>query len=73
MVNNEPLWPRYEELRLAFWRLPTDENTLFCYSLCLRINALEALRVAFRNFIRNTGSRIVLDEEKDGELVQVLN
>lgn len=57
------------EVMLAQNRL---EDLARLYSLCLRINALEALRVAFRNFIRNTGSRIVLDEEKDGELVQSL-
>ena len=41
-----------------------------CCSLCARINALEALRLAFRSYIRSAGSRIVTDEEKDTEMVQ---
>lgn len=44
---------------------------LLTRSLSARINSLDALRLAFRAYIRASGSRIVLDEEKDAEMVQV--
>ncbi len=40
-------------------------------SLSARIGALDELRLAFRAYIRNAGSRIVMDDQKDAEMVQV--
>ncbi|KOM53577.1 hypothetical protein LR48_Vigan09g223600 [Vigna angularis] len=42
------------------------------YSLFLRVNALESLRQAISSYIRRTGQGIVLDEEKDKDMVSSL-
>lgn len=42
------------------------------YSLFLRVNALESLRQALSSYIRKTGQGIVMDEEKDKDMVQSL-
>ena len=34
------------------------------YALCARIQALEPLKIAFRDYIGRTGLALVLDEEK---------
>ena len=42
------------------------------YSLFLRVNALESLRQALSSYIRRTGQGIVMDEEKDKDMVSSL-
>ncbi|WRX26491.1 Cullin [Theobroma cacao] len=42
------------------------------YSLFSRVNALESLRQALSSYIRRTGQGIVLDEEKDKDMVPSL-
>nr|KYP46841.1 Cullin-4B [Cajanus cajan] len=42
------------------------------YSLFSRVNALESLRQAISSYIRRTGQGIVLDEEKDKDMVSAL-
>ena len=42
------------------------------YTLFLRVNALELLRQALNSFIRGTGQSLVMDEEKDKDLVSSL-
>ncbi|XP_077253878.1 cullin-4-like isoform X1 [Tasmannia lanceolata] len=39
------------------------------YSLFLRVNALESLRQALSSYIRSTGQGLIMDEEKDKDLV----
>ncbi|XP_012457596.1 cullin-4 isoform X1 [Gossypium raimondii] len=42
------------------------------YSLFSRVNALESLRQAISSYIRRTGQSIVMDEEKDKDMVSSL-
>ncbi|KAL0692924.1 hypothetical protein Bca4012_060104 [Brassica carinata] len=42
------------------------------YTLFSRVNALESLRQALSLYIRKTGQKIVMDEEKDKDMVQSL-
>lgn len=42
------------------------------YSLFSRVNALELLRQALSSYIRRTGQGIVMDEEKDRDMVSSL-
>lgn len=42
------------------------------YLLFLRVNALESLRQALSSYIRKTGQGIVMDEEKDKDMVSCL-
>ncbi|KAF7120130.1 hypothetical protein RHSIM_Rhsim13G0114000 [Rhododendron simsii] len=42
------------------------------YSLFFRVNALESLRQAISSYIRKTGQGIVMDEEKDKDMVSSL-
>ncbi|CAI0548495.1 unnamed protein product [Linum tenue] len=42
------------------------------YSLFLRVNALESLRQALSSYVRKTGQTIVMDEEKDKDMVPSL-
>ncbi|KAJ1414221.1 Cullin, N-terminal [Sesbania bispinosa] len=42
------------------------------YSLFSRVNALESLRQALSSYIRRTGQGIVMDEEKDKDMVSSL-
>ncbi|KAK4271848.1 hypothetical protein QN277_020479 [Acacia crassicarpa] len=42
------------------------------YSLFLRVNALESLRLALSSYIKRTGQGIVVDEEKDKDMVSSL-
>ncbi|MBA0840292.1 hypothetical protein Goarm_002887, partial [Gossypium armourianum] len=42
------------------------------YSLFSRVNALESLRQALSSYIRRTGQSIVMDEEKDKDMVSSL-
>ncbi|XP_013599040.1 PREDICTED: cullin-4 [Brassica oleracea var. oleracea] len=42
------------------------------YTLFSRVNALESLRQAVSSYIRKTGQKIVMDEEKDKDMVQSL-
>ena len=42
------------------------------YSLLCRVGAQEALKAALSSFIRRTGSKLVKDESKDGELVSAM-
>ena len=42
------------------------------YVLFSRVNALESLRQALSSYIRGTGQGIVMDEEKDKDLVSCL-
>lgn len=42
------------------------------YMLFSRVNALESLRQALSSYIRRTGQGIVMDEEKDKDLVSNL-
>ncbi|KAJ6936659.1 hypothetical protein NC652_011382 [Populus alba x Populus x berolinensis] len=42
------------------------------YSLFIRVNALESLRQALSMYIRRTGQGIVMDEEKDKDMVSSL-
>lgn len=42
------------------------------YSLCNRIDALEALRQSFKSHIKRVGSAVVLDTEKDPEMIVTL-
>ena len=42
------------------------------YLLFSRVNALESLRQAISSYIRRTGQGIVLDEEKDKDMVSSL-
>jgi cullin-4 len=42
------------------------------YSLFLRVNALESLRQALSMYIRRTGQGMVVDEEKDKDMVSSL-
>jgi len=42
------------------------------HSLFLRVNALESLRQALSAYIRKTGQGIVMDEEKDKDMVSSL-
>ncbi|CAI0545033.1 unnamed protein product [Linum tenue] len=42
------------------------------YSLFLRVNALESLKQALSSYVRRTGQAIVMDEEKDKDMVPSL-
>lgn len=42
------------------------------YGLFVRVNALESLRQALSSYIRGTGQGIIMDEEKDRDLVSYL-
>lgn len=42
------------------------------YLLFSRVNALESLRQALASYIRRTGNGIVMDEEKDKDMVSSL-
>lgn len=42
------------------------------YTLYSRVNALESLRQALSSYIKRTGQRIVMDEEKDKDMVSSL-
>ncbi|MCI03598.1 cullin-4-like, partial [Trifolium medium] len=42
------------------------------HSLFSRVNALESLKQALSSYIRRTGQGIVMDEEKDKDMVQSL-
>lgn len=42
------------------------------YTLFSRVNALESLRQALSSYIRRTGQGIVMDEEKDKDMVSSL-
>lgn len=42
------------------------------YNLFSRVNALESLRQALSSYIRRTGQGIVMDEEKDKDMVSSL-
>lgn len=42
------------------------------YMLFSRVNALESLRQSLNQYIRRTGQSIVMDEEKDREMVSSL-
>lgn len=42
------------------------------YTLLSRVNALEFLRQVLSSYIRKTGQRNVMDEEKDKDMVQSL-
>jgi len=42
------------------------------YALCARVAALDALKVAFNGYIKATGEGLIMDEEKDGEMVELL-
>lgn len=42
------------------------------YSLFTRVNALESLRQGLSSYIRRTGQGIVMDEEKDKDMVSSL-
>ncbi|XP_021899413.1 cullin-4-like [Carica papaya] len=42
------------------------------YSLFCRVNALESLRQALNSYIRRTGQAIIMDEEKDKDMVSSL-
>lgn len=42
------------------------------YALTARVAATEALRAAFKDYVRDTGLRIVKDEEKDKDMVERL-
>lgn len=42
------------------------------YMLFSRVNALESLRLSLNQYIRRTGQSIVMDEEKDREMVSSL-
>ncbi|ESQ55574.1 hypothetical protein EUTSA_v10024458mg [Eutrema salsugineum] len=42
------------------------------YTLLTRVNALEFLRQALSSYIKKTGQRIVMDDEKDKDMVQSL-
>ncbi|CAN8267329.1 unnamed protein product [Cochlearia groenlandica] len=48
------------------------EDLLRMYTLFSRVNALESLRQALSSYIRKTGQKIVMDEEKDKDMVQSL-
>lgn len=41
-------------------------------TLFSRVNALESLRQALSSYVRKTGQKIVMDEEKDKDMVQSL-
>lgn len=45
------------------------EDLARMYRLCGRIKALEALKASFKSYIRKAGSALVLDEEKDAEMI----
>lgn len=42
------------------------------YTLISRVNALESLRQALSSYIRRTGQNIVMDDEKDKDMVPSL-
>lgn len=42
------------------------------YGLCARVGALGALCAAFKSHVRRVGASIVLDEEKEPEMIQSL-
>nr|XP_011460204.1 PREDICTED: cullin-4 [Fragaria vesca subsp. vesca] len=42
------------------------------YTLFLRVNALEALKQALSSYIRKTGQKMIMDEEKDKDMVSSL-
>lgn len=42
------------------------------YSLFSRVNSLESLRQAFNAYIRRAGNSMVMDEEKDKDMVPAL-
>lgn len=42
------------------------------YTLFQRVNALELLRQCLSSFVRGTGQSIIMDEEKDKDLVSYL-
>lgn len=46
--------------------LPASTTVCAC-SMCVRIGALPGLRSVFRDYIRATGSAVVLDEVKVGD------
>lgn len=49
-----------------------QEDLARLYVLCARIQAQEALRVAFRDYIKAVGAKIVKDEERDKDMVERL-
>lgn len=42
------------------------------YNLCARIHALDSLKAAFRAYIKKAGLALILDEEKDKDMVRLL-
>lgn len=42
------------------------------YGLCARVHALDALCAAFRAHVRRVGGALVMDQEKDPEMVEAL-
>eukprot|EP00891_Asterochloris_glomerata_P003718 jgi/Astpho2/3718/fgenesh1_pm.00060_%23_12_t len=42
------------------------------YTLCVRIHSLDMLKQSFRDYIRKSGLAIVMDEDKDKEMVMAL-
>ena len=49
-----------------------SEDLQRMYLLFLKVNALESLRQALSSYIRRTGQGIVMDEEKDKDMVSCL-
>ena len=47
-------------------------DLLRMYTLISRVNALESLRQALSSYIRKTGQNIVMDDEKDKDMVSSL-
>lgn len=47
-------------------------DLLRMYTLISRVNALESLRQALSSYIRRTGQNIVMDDEKDKDMVSSL-
>ncbi|KAA6417758.1 MAG: ubiquitin- cullin 4 [Trebouxia sp. A1-2] len=58
-----------KRLSVEFERVP---DLARLYVLCARIQALEPLKAAFRDHIGRTGLALVLDEEKDKDMVSAL-
>mmetsp|Transcript_26420 Transcript_26420/g.74343 ORF Transcript_26420/g.74343 Transcript_26420/m.74343 type:complete len:737 (+) Transcript_26420:341-2551(+) len=42
------------------------------YNLSSRVNALDAVKVAFHSYIKTKGEQLIMDEEKDPEMVDLL-
>lgn len=49
-----------------------SEDLQRVYTLLSRVNALESLRLALSSYIRRTGQGVVMDEEKDKDMVSSL-